>query len=155
MIATASFNSASWMSSHLSKRMRSLPKPANHPCVLSTTHRCRPSRSRLSMGFPGFPDALLSPSSAVAPRIEPPGGQGLRSRMVAVRTDWVTTNSTQPELAQGREERPAQLFRYRPKVGNQTAKYLLAAALSGDPPQDTDRISGAHGCNSDVRHSPV
>ncbi len=55
MIAAASFNSASWMSSRLSKRMRSLPKPANHPCVLSTTQRCRPSRSLLSTPLFGNP----------------------------------------------------------------------------------------------------
>src|SRR5256885_7556936 len=31
MIAAASFSSASWISSRLSKQIRSLPKPANHP----------------------------------------------------------------------------------------------------------------------------
>nr|AIA09241.1 hypothetical protein [Comamonas jiangduensis] len=49
MIAAANFSSASWISSRLSKRIRSLPKPANQLCVLSTTHRCLPSRSLLSM----------------------------------------------------------------------------------------------------------
>jgi len=33
MIAAANFSNASWISNRLSKRMRSLPKPANHPCV--------------------------------------------------------------------------------------------------------------------------
>ena len=32
MIAAASFRNAPWISSRLSKRMRSLPKPANQPC---------------------------------------------------------------------------------------------------------------------------
>lgn len=48
MIAAASFSSASWISSRLSKRIRSLPKPANHPRVRSTFQRCLPSRSLLS-----------------------------------------------------------------------------------------------------------
>lgn len=47
MIAT-NFNSASWISSRRSKRIRSLPKPANQLCVLSTTHQCLPNRSLLS-----------------------------------------------------------------------------------------------------------
>jgi len=48
MIA-ANLSSASWISSRRSKRIRSLPKPANQLCVLSTTHLCLPSRSLLSM----------------------------------------------------------------------------------------------------------
>ena len=54
MIAAANFKSASWMSRRLSKRIRSLPKPANHPCVLSTTQRCLPSLSLPQMGTAAF-----------------------------------------------------------------------------------------------------
>lgn len=49
MIAAANFSNASWMSKHFSTRIRSLQKPANHPCVLSTTQRCLPSFSLLSI----------------------------------------------------------------------------------------------------------
>lgn len=48
MIAAASFSSASWISSRLSKRIRSLPKPANHLCSY-ITDRCLPSRALISM----------------------------------------------------------------------------------------------------------
>lgn len=48
MIAAANFSNASWMSKRFSNRIRSLPNPANHPCVLSTTQRCLPSFSLLS-----------------------------------------------------------------------------------------------------------
>ena len=44
MIAASNFSSASWISSRRSKRIRSLPKPANQPCVRSTTQRCLPKR---------------------------------------------------------------------------------------------------------------
>jgi len=37
-----------WISSHRSKRIHSLPKPANHPWVHSTIQRWRPNRSLLS-----------------------------------------------------------------------------------------------------------
>lgn len=37
-----------WISSHPSKRIRSLPKPANHPWVYPITQRGRPNRSLLS-----------------------------------------------------------------------------------------------------------
>lgn len=42
-------SSALWMSSLRSKRIRNLPKPANQECVRSTTQRCRPKRSLLSI----------------------------------------------------------------------------------------------------------
>lgn len=49
IIAAASFNSASWVCRLRSNRMRSLPKPANQPCVRSTTQRWRPSLHTLPL----------------------------------------------------------------------------------------------------------
>ena len=48
MSAADNCNDASWVSSRLSKRIRSFPKPANQLYVFSTAQRCLPSISLLS-----------------------------------------------------------------------------------------------------------
>ena len=75
MTPAVSLSSASWISSRVSKRIRSLPKPANQLCVRNSTQRCLPGRPLLSIPrlaiLPMMPRSFRRSRSSNCPPAKP------------------------------------------------------------------------------------